>query len=641
LLALATGAARAGDDWKPVTPAELALRTPSVEKDADAEIIFEEVRVDDSSPTEYALKHYVRVKIFTDRGRERYAKIDMVPDFGAKIKDVSGRVIKLDGSIIEIKKEDILERMIAKAGGEKLKARSFAVPSIEAGVIVEYRYSEIQPGGFNWMKLGLQRDLPVQTFSVYVKPNSYLGGMRAQQFKIPEAIKFVKDKDGFHRVTLTNIPAYRDEPRMPPLNSVRPWVMIYYTDEEDVKPDEYWKAYSKRRDSETKDLTKPNDDVKAAAADIAGGAATDEEKLAKFYEFCQNSISNVSFNTTMSPDERKKIKENNSPGDTLKRKVGTSGDVDLLFGALARAAGMEVHLAITGDRSEVRVGPNDINYRLFHIAAIAVKVGSDWRFFNPGLRFLPYGMLIWYEEGQDALILNSKEVIWAKVPLSSQEKSREKRTGTFKLLEDGTLEGDVHIEYTGQLSLSHKLVNLDDSVTKQEETLKDEIKERLSTAELSDIKIENANDPTKPFTYTFKIRVPGYAQRTGKRLFIQPGFFEHGTGALFTANERKYEVYFHYPWSEEDTVSIALPAGFTLDNAEQPASITPEMTQGIAAQMIRIGVSEDKKTLVYKRSFFFGGKGVLEFPTASYAQVKRLFDLIRQGDDHSIAMRQQ
>ncbi|MDQ3322216.1 MAG: hypothetical protein M3525_07280 [Acidobacteriota bacterium] len=67
-----------GDDqWRAVSPAELALKTPKVEPDADAEAIFWEVRVDDSAADKLALNHYVRVKIFTERGREKYSKFDI------------------------------------------------------------------------------------------------------------------------------------------------------------------------------------------------------------------------------------------------------------------------------------------------------------------------------------------------------------------------------------------------------------------------------------------------------------------------------------------------------------------------------------------------------------------------------------
>ena len=222
--------------------------------------------------------------------------------------------------------------------------------------------------------------------------------------------------------------------------------------------------------------------------------------------------------------------------------------------------------------------------------------------------------------------------------MSLPEKSLEKRSGKFTLLEDGTLEGDVRIEYTGHLGYDKKEYNDDDSPAQREETLRNSVKARMSTAELSDIKIENVTDPIKPFTYTYHVRVPGYAQRTGKRIFLQPGFFSHGAGPIFSATERKNEIYFHYPWSEEDHLSIALPAGYALDNADVPAPITPEMTQNACAETIKMG--SDGHTLVYDRKFFFGGQGSILFPVRSYSAIKQLFELLSQANEHTITLKQ-
>ena len=89
----------AGDkDWRPIMPADLEAKSPVVEADADAEAIFWEVRIDDSSIDDLSMKHYVRVKIFTERGRERYSKFDIPFTKGLKIKDLAARVIKPDSS---------------------------------------------------------------------------------------------------------------------------------------------------------------------------------------------------------------------------------------------------------------------------------------------------------------------------------------------------------------------------------------------------------------------------------------------------------------------------------------------------------------------------------------------------------------
>jgi hypothetical protein len=137
-------------DWKPIDPAHLALAAPLVERDADAEAIFWEVRVDHDAEEGMVLSHYVRIKVFNDRGRESQSKIDIlapkVRSFETKIKDISARTIKADGTIVELKKEDIFERTVVKTSGLKIKAKTFAMPSVEPGAIIEYRWREVRPG---------------------------------------------------------------------------------------------------------------------------------------------------------------------------------------------------------------------------------------------------------------------------------------------------------------------------------------------------------------------------------------------------------------------------------------------------------------------------------------------------------------
>src|SRR2546428_9768198 len=68
-----------GDEWRPIDPADLALKTPVVEKDADAEAIFWEVRVADAiegNSSSKALDHNIRITIFPKRARESQSRID-------------------------------------------------------------------------------------------------------------------------------------------------------------------------------------------------------------------------------------------------------------------------------------------------------------------------------------------------------------------------------------------------------------------------------------------------------------------------------------------------------------------------------------------------------------------------------------
>ena len=430
---------------------------------------------------------------------------------------------------------------------------------------------------------------------------------------------------------------------MPPDDQVRSWVLVYYTEDRKLTPDKYWKDFGKRVHEVVKPLMKPNDDVRAAATAAIGDATTPEQKLERLYEYCRTKIRNSSNDASgLTGEERDKLKTNKSPSDTLKRGVGDGSDIDLLFASMATAAGFDARVALTAERSKIFFDPTFTDPYFLRPSSIAVRVGDAWRFFNPGYNYLPPGMLRWQEEGTATLVTDPKEAQFVTTPITGPQQSLEKRTARFRLDEDGTLEGDVRIEFTGQAGVEMKEYNDEDSPAEREETLRNRIKGRMSTAELSDIKIENVTDSVKPFVYAYHVRVPGYAQRTGKRLFLQPAFFQHGLGPLFPTSGRKNDIYFNYPWSEEDDIEIELPRGYALDNAEAPAKFgANELSQ----YEPRMSITTDGRTLVYQRKFFFGGvKGgsgmIAPFPVNTYAQLKRYFDELHKQDNHTIAIKQ-
>jgi hypothetical protein len=336
-------------------------------------------------------------------------------------------------------------------------------------------------------------------------------------------------------------------------------------------------------------------------------------------------------------EERAKMKENKSPADTLKRGMGTGYDIDMLFGALALAAGFDARVVNLSDRSDIFFDRGFADDYFIQTFDIAVKVGDQWRFYDPASTYVPYGMLRWQEESQDALLTDPKEPVWIKTPLSAPDKSKLKRIAKLRLSEDGTIEGDITVEYFGHLGVERKEWDDEESPAQREETLRESIKARMSTAELADITIENVTDPLKPFTYKYKIKVPGYAQRTGKRLFIQPAFFQYGVRPLFTTSTRKHDVYFNYPWSEEDEVTVALPEGFSLDSADAPA---PFSSAPISEYKPSASVSKDGRTVIYRRKFYFGGGGNILFPVTSYGQLKTYFDQLHKQDNHILTLKQ-
>ncbi len=634
---LATTAALAADGWKAVDPLELALKTPVVEKGADAEAIFWDVYLDDIR-SGLVLSHYIRIKIFSERGRAQQSKVDIPYSAKFEIKDIAGRTLKPDGSTLELKSEDVFERDIVKLSGVKVKAKSFVLPGIEIGSLIEYRWLEVRPGRFaQYVRLPFQRSIPVQRISYHFKPRPNVAGAMAFRYFNMPVTGLVREADGFFSSTMRNVKAFHEEPMMPPEDQVRSWLLVYYMPEQRLNTEKFWKDLGKRAHDLLKPSMKVSDDVRQAALEAIGEATVADEKLRRLFEYCRSRVKDVySVTSGMTAQDIANRKENKSPSDTLKRGSGDSKEINLLFAALATAAGFHTRAVLLADRSDIFFDSSFPDGYFMSALDIGVKVDEQWRFFDPGGTYIPHGMLAWQQEGQDGLICDSVEPVFVKTPMSPPEKSKQMRTARLRLSEDGTLEGDVRIEFTGHFAIEKKSLSDDNSQAYLQETLRDQITRQMSTAEVSDIHIENVTDPVKHFVYSYHVRVRGYAQRAAKRLFLQPAFFEYGSKPLFAAGSRIHEIYFHYPWSTEDQVSIELPQEYVADNADTPTAFALD---AVSEYKGSISIAKDGKTISLQRHFFFGGGGTIVFPAKKYSLLKDHFDMVHRQDNHTITLK--
>jgi hypothetical protein len=437
---------------------------------------------------------------------------------------------------------------------------------------------------------------------------------------------------------MTNLAAFPREPNMLPDDEVRAWMHVYYSSAPNIaKPAEYWKWVNSGWYPESREWLKPDDDIKKLAATLITGAGTDDEKLKKIYDFTQTEIKNIAETVPADPEDWKKV-EDNSPSDTLKLKIASPDQVDRLFGALAEAAGFDVRAAYTGDRREHFFDPNIANSKLMlKVSLIAIRTGEQWRYFSPASWDVPYGMVSWVLEDQTVMITDRNGPIWQIITLSAPDRSAAKRSGRFKLMADGSLQGEARIEFNGHWAIFKRAANRGDSKVEVEESFKTYIKNTISpTAEVENLKVEDVRTGTKPYIYSFKVRVPDYVVRTGKRMFFQPNVFERNTKPRFSAGTRISEVYFTYPWSELDDVTIELPNEYLLENADAPAPIRD--AGGIAKHDTKMTVTSDGRTLSYSRSFSFGGGGAIRFPAASYPVLKNMFDAFTKADTHQLTL---
>jgi hypothetical protein len=264
---------------------------------------------------------------------------------------------------------------------------------------------------------------------------------------------------------------------------------------------------------------------------------------------------------------------------------------------------------------------------------MALSIGGQWKIYDVNARMLPAGMLSWREEGVSALIADPKTPEFITVPISGPDDSMSNRKGRLALSEDGTLEGDLEESWTGHAAEERRR-NLDgESSDRQQEDTKEQILKWFPQAEVTALHLENADKPDQALKLTYHIRVPGYATRTGKRILFQPVFFQRGEEPLFSTQDRKYDVIFHFPWRETDAVSIELPAGFTLEKPENPGNLNFGAPGGYSLAMTVPG-----HRLLCQRDLIFGKGQMINIPRDQYPMLKRIFEEVHRRDGVTLSL---
>jgi len=631
--------------WAPVEPAHLAEQSPRIDPDADAEAIFWRTWVTDqmigNRQPQNIKEQYIRIKIFTERGVQEYATIDLLSAFDEiRIGDLRARTIKSDGRIVEVPGRSIFERTVARTRGIKVRFKSFSMPGVEPGDIIEYQWKQYRDDYFSqYSRLYFQRDIPSWEVSYHVKPSDFawerLGFLMSFQVFNVRGEGFRETPGGWQSITVQDVPAFKSEARMPPEDNIRSWMLLFYSKKRNFKPDKYWSEMGKAIRHELRNEVKVDGSIKKKAAELTAGLSTPTEKIDRILDYCLNQVKNFQHDRSgVTAEQRLKLKPRKKPSDTLKQGMGTGRDIIKLFSALLNAAGIRSYVALAAGRDDFFFNSNFLDPYFLNRMQVAVELDGKWKFYDPASPYLEPGMLLWPEEGVESLILHRKQPFFQKTPSSDPQRSRIHRKASFKLQEDGTLEGTVEMVFHGHPGVSRK--NVYDALTpeEQQKAIAERVQERLNSADVTDVEIVNTKAIRDPLAVRYRIRVPGYAQGVGRRLLLQPAYFQMNVPAEFETSQRRYDIYFRYSWTESDEVTIELPQTHRLERLSSPRPFT---MQGVGKYEASLEQG-DGNGLTYRRSLRFGDNGTILFRSDAYPQIKRTFDYIHRQDNHVLTL---
>jgi hypothetical protein len=620
--------------FQAVLPDELKMTSEPKAPGAPALILFREVDRDDRGQTAHE-DVYFRLKILTEEGR-KYADIE-IPFFKeeGKVVNLHARTIEPDGTIVNFSGK-AFDKMIVKARGVKYMAKTFTLPDVQVGSILEYYYTTDLSEKFifnsRWI---LSNELFTKNAKFSLKPytSSYVPVNVRWTWNLlpPGTAQPAEAPDHVINLQVSDVPAFQTEDYMPPENELKSRVDFIYSDEGFEKdPDKYWRKLGKKRNDQLESFVGKRKAMEQAVAEIVSPGDSPEVKLQKVYARVQQ-IRNTTYELQKSEQELKRDKEKD-PGNVeaiWKKQYGNGQELTWLFLALARAAGFEASGMWLADRSNYFFIPQTMDGRRLDANVVVVKLDGKDVFFDPGAAFTPFGMLPWMETGVRGLKLDKDGGSWVETSLPTSADSGILRKAELKLTETGSLEGKLTVTYTGLEAAQRRVEERLADDTERKKLLEDEVRWAIPAA----CEVELTNQPdwksSSLLVAEYTLKVPGWASGAGRRALLPVGLFGAPEKHLFDHADRVHPIYFEFPFQRNDDVSIDLPLGWDITTVPGPQKLDAKAITYV------LEAKNDKGTLHLNRVL---NVDVLLLPTKNYATLRKIFQVVRTGDEEQIIL---
>lgn len=627
----------AGEGFQPVTPEELKMTSEPKAPGAPAIILFRQVDRDDNGRTsnEY---NYVKIKILTEEGR-KYADVE-VPFFrsAGNIVNIHARTTRPDGSAVNFDGK-VYEKSIVKAKGLKYLAKTFTLPDVQVGSIIEYFYTQDLSEHYiydsHWI---LSHELFTKQAKFSLKPyrNPYYSSISVRwtwQGLPPGTAEPKEGPDRVVRLEAQNIPAFQTEDFMPPENELKSRVdFIYSEDFPEIDLNKFWKKVDKRLDDRVEAFVGKHKTMEQAVSQIVSASDSQEVKLQKIYARVQQ-LRNTSYEIRKTEQELKRDKEKAAANveDVWKQGFGDGVQLTWLYLALVRAAGFEAYPVWASDRRNYFFNPILLDSAKLDANMVLVKLNGKDIYCDPGAAFTPFGLLPWPETGVKGLRLDKDGGTWIMTTLPQSTESRIERKATLKLSDTtGDLEGKLAVTFTGLEALQRRLEerNADDADRKT--FLEEQIKEYIPAA----IEVELTNKPdwsssSPALVAQFNLKVPGWVSGAGRRALLPVGLFGATEKHLFEHANRVHPIYFEYPFQKVDDISIDLPLDW------QVSTLPPPQTDDAHVVGYTLKFENGKGTLHLVRSL---NVDFLLLEPKYYAALRNFFHVVKTGDEQQIVL---
>jgi transglutaminase-like putative cysteine protease len=565
-------------------------------------------------------------------------------DSETKINFIHGWCIPAQGKDYEVKDKEAIETAVfGVQDGElmsDLKTKVLTIPASEPGNIVGYEIEqEVHPYVIQDIWSFQREDVPVREARYTLQLPS---GWEYKAVWLNHAEVAPASVSGQWQWVVTNVKAIKPETAMPPWGGVAGQMVVSLIPSGGSanKGFESWSDMARWQDGLNRGRRTATPEIKQRVADLTKASATPLDKMRALAQSVQKDVRYVAIQLGIGGWQP------HPAADVFTHKYGDCKDKATLLSSMLQEIGVpSFYVSINTTRSAVT--PQTPAIRWFNHVILAVRLPDNvidpslravldhpklgrLLFFDPTDEWTPFGSLRGELQANYGLLVTDDGGELIKLPLLPAGLSGVVRTAKLTLSPSGTLSGDFFEQRNGDYGTQQraylKSVPKDADRIKFLESL---ISHSLTTFQITKASLENLNQTDQPFGYRYSLTAQNYAKTAGNLLLVRPRVVGSNSSDLLETKEpRKYPVEFGGPWKNSDTIEIAIPAGYEVDD------LPPPVNADYSFASYHSKTEASGNTLKYTRTFEVKE---LSVPVTKIEDLKKLYRIIA-GDERNTAV---
>lgn len=580
LLSMASLAHAEVPDWLHVL-----ARQPAKTYAPDVEAV---VLLDDETTTvkengEIIHRQRIAWKVLRPEARDDAARFGVGYDSDSSVNYLRGWSITSKGQEYETKSGDVYEQTVSsfEVYSDK-KSKNVRVGGSDVGSVVGFEY-EMKGRPYILQDFWyFQSGEPVEQsrYELRLAP-----GWRFKADWVNHDVQPPSEENGAVVWRLNDVPRIEREPHEPPYAALAGRMVVTFLS--DKKPDLSYKNWSEFGSWYTQlasGVRDTNPALQQKVQELAPASLPLMDRIRALARFAQHDVRYVEISIGIGGWRP------HAAADILTHRYGDCKDKATVLSSMLAQIGVKSYYLLV-DTERGKFTKNSPPQAAFNhmILAIALPEASYAKplpalyehpkfghllIFDPTNEWTPFGQIPPYEQDSYGLLVGEPGGELINLPLSKPEANEINRTAHLKLLPDGTLQGQIEEVRTGFAAmLQRRRLQLD--LTSQNDRMK--MLERFLGSSVANFKIDsfevvNADDIEKDLIFRYTFTADHYAKNAGPLLLLRPRVVGEMAGAWDNSKPRRYAYQFDAPFLASDTVEIALPDGFKVDELPDPAA---------------------------------------------------------------------